>query len=174
MVSDVPPASRGKVQVSVVGRWWCYDYTRLLYVPTPPVHSYCTGIYKNQRNDKRRVETITRTEDAFMTMGCVFAACWNGKFSHSLGHVQSDHHRGGNLVSLPTGSWKTLRCSACTSLSDWPGMMQCYLCRRSVVLKRSVCLVMAVTINLVLLMTSRLGRCIIFHHYVPTRAPRRV
>lgn len=41
-----------------------------------------------------------------MTIGCFFAVCRNSNSSHSLGHVQFDHHLGGILILLPTGVLK--------------------------------------------------------------------
>lgn len=87
-----------------VPSWWHrYDLTRLLYVPTPPVFSYCTGAYMKYRDDKARVEMLSRTENALMTAACIFAACRNGDSSHSFAYLQFDRHSGGILVSLPIG-----------------------------------------------------------------------
>lgn len=84
--------------------WWArYVATSLLYVPTSPVFSYCTGIYKNYRDNKGRVEIISRMENALMTIGCYLAACRNGDSLYSVSHVQFDHHRGCILVPLSTG-----------------------------------------------------------------------
>lgn len=65
--------------------------------------SYCTGIYRNCRDDKGLVEIIARVESALMTIGCFFAACRNGSSTHLFDHFQLDHHRGGILVTMPTG-----------------------------------------------------------------------
>lgn len=49
------------------------------------------------------MKIIARTKKALMMMTCFLAARRNGNASHCFGHVQLDHHRGGILVSLPTG-----------------------------------------------------------------------
>lgn len=48
-------------------------------------------------------EIFARTKKALLTMGCFFAACPNGKASHSFCNVQFDHYRGDMFVPLATG-----------------------------------------------------------------------
>lgn len=95
-------AHRDEVFLSASGCLLRYDATRLLYVPTSTVFSYCTGIYNNCRFVKERVEMINRTENVLMTMVCFFAACWNRNSSHLFGNVLFDHHHCDILVSLMT------------------------------------------------------------------------
>lgn len=99
----VLPTRRGKIFVSVFG--WCsrYDDLRFLYVPSPQVFSYCTGIYKDCQVKNWRVEFIARMENALMTMGCLLAACRIGSASHLFGHTQFGHHCNSILVLLQTG-----------------------------------------------------------------------
>lgn len=75
----MPPARSSDLFMLVSGSWLLHGDTRLLYVPTPPVFSYCTGIYMNRLDDEGRVEITARTENALMTTGCFFAAFQNGK-----------------------------------------------------------------------------------------------
>lgn len=70
----VPPTLRGEKFVSILGWWNRHDATCLLYIPTQPVFSYSTGICKNYCDDEARIQIITRTVNAFLTMACIFAA----------------------------------------------------------------------------------------------------
>lgn len=79
-----PPAHCGKVFVPVLSWLSRYYDTRLLYVPTRPVFSYCSSIFKSFCSDKRRVEIEARTENVLKTLGCVSAACEDGNASHFL------------------------------------------------------------------------------------------
>lgn len=101
-VLAVPPARRGKVSVSIPNWQFPYDATRVHYVLSSPVLSYCTGIYNNCQDDKRRVENITRTENSSMKIADFFASCRNGNSSHYFEQVQFDQHHGGILVPSPT------------------------------------------------------------------------
>lgn len=55
---------------------FCHDAFTLCVDSTG--FSYCTGIHKTFRDDKRRVEIISLIENVSMTMDCFFAAGWNG------------------------------------------------------------------------------------------------
>lgn len=84
--------------------WWSsYDSTLFLHVATPLVFSYCNDVYMCCGDDKARVGMITRTESVLKTMAHVFAACQNGRLCHLSGYLLFGQHRGGILVSFPTG-----------------------------------------------------------------------
>lgn len=46
---------------------------------------------------------IARTEIQLMTLACFFAACRDGRSSHTFGYVQLNCHQGGFMVPLATG-----------------------------------------------------------------------
>lgn len=52
---------------------------------------------------------MTYTEQALKTSDCFFAACRNGNLSHFIDHVQFEHLRGGNLVSVLAGTLEDVR-----------------------------------------------------------------
>lgn len=99
----MPPDLRENMFVLIPGWLSRYDSTRLLRVPTPPVFSYYTSIYKHCSNENCRVEIIPRTENVVMTMGCFLATCQEGSASNLLDDIHIDHHHDGNLVLLLTG-----------------------------------------------------------------------
>lgn len=99
----MPPACCGEVFMSVFGWWSRYESTQQLYMPTPPVLSYCADRYKSFPDDKERGRMIDRVENAFMTMAYFSAARQNGNSSHSFCNVQFDQDRGRILNLLPAG-----------------------------------------------------------------------
>lgn len=68
-------ARRTKVFVQTT-RWdYRYNSSRRLYVPTPLVFSYCTGLYMSSRDDNGQVEVFARMENTSVTMARLNALC---------------------------------------------------------------------------------------------------
>lgn len=124
----VVPVIRATVFVSALDRWSRYEPTRLLYVSTPQVFSYCTGVYRNCLDGNGHEEMISRAEKELMSMDCFFTACCNGSPSHSFGYPQCDHHRGGILEPLRTGALEDLDVFGLYSLFVSLSTIQCYAC----------------------------------------------
>lgn len=99
----MPPVRCTEVFVSAPVWSSHYVTVRLLYVSTPPVFSYFSDMYMNCQDSKERVEMITWTGHALMSMACFFAAWHNGCSSHLLRYFPLNHHRGGFLVLLQIG-----------------------------------------------------------------------
>lgn len=75
-VFAVPPGRPAEVFLLAPISWFHYNPTRVLQVRAPQVFSYCTmGMDMNCREDKRRVDMISRTEKALMTVACFFSRC---------------------------------------------------------------------------------------------------
>lgn len=62
------PTRLSEIYVSVSGWWPRYYSARVIHVPTLPLFSYCTGIYKKLRDEEEHVEMIARTESALITL----------------------------------------------------------------------------------------------------------
>lgn len=68
-VFGVPPQLCGKVFVAVRFWWVYYEGIRLLYVPTPPVFAYHSGMYKAS-SDNPDCLMIARTENVLIPLAC--------------------------------------------------------------------------------------------------------
>lgn len=78
-----------------------YESSRHLYVPTPPVFAYCSGLYKAGGNNRDRVIGIAKTENLVMLLASFLSACDYGHANHSFGYLQFEGHDGGFIVPRP-------------------------------------------------------------------------
>lgn len=75
----------------------------MLYVPSPLVFAYLSGIYKACEEDRVRVTMITRTEDPLMKLECFFAASRDGRSKHSFWFAQFDWRQASLITLFPGG-----------------------------------------------------------------------
>lgn len=103
----IPPHRRGGVFVAVSMEWACYEAIRLLYVPSPLVFVYLSGIYKSCFDDTGWVSMVDCTENLLMTLG-LFPAFREGHMKHTCGYAKFYCHHRGFIVTFLTGVFPCL------------------------------------------------------------------
>lgn len=78
-----------------------------MYVPSPLVFLYLSGIYKACSNDAGRILMIARTQNLTMTLE-MFGACSSFHPSRKCENAQSKFHQFGFNVSVPMDMFNDL------------------------------------------------------------------
>lgn len=102
-VLAMPPDRHSEVFVLVPGWWSRFEVRRSSYVPSLPVFSYCTGIYKDCRDDRGACQNDLPDGKRVDDHVWFFAACRNDISSHSFGNIHFRHYYSGIAVLLPSG-----------------------------------------------------------------------